>query len=80
MVPFFSDFERRHNDIISRPEEALEEYAAREPFEYQKRLYRAFLNLSLEECDKMGPEEYNINYVMLKHVMKLWHAPFQGHS
>lgn len=40
-------------------------------------MFRAFLGLTKKEVDKMTIGDYLDNVVMLKEVLKLWHAPFQ---
>jgi len=50
---------------------------ARDPVFYQKTCFRAFLNLSREEVETMTLQEYSDYTIMLKEVLKLWHAPFQ---
>jgi hypothetical protein len=40
-------------------------------------MFRAFLNLSGEECDNMSVGEYMDYGIMLKEVLKVWHAPFR---
>jgi hypothetical protein len=50
---------------------------ARNPVFYKKTMFRAFLNLSQSECDNMSVSEYMDYAIMLKEVLKLWHAPFQ---
>lgn len=59
---------------------ACANYIAREPVKYKKGLFRAFLNLTREECDEMTWQEYMDNAAVLENVLKMWHAPFMKHD
>ena len=44
---------------------------------YQKALFCAFLGYSHKETEMMTAEDYIDNTLILRSVLKLWHAPFQ---
>lgn len=59
---------------------ACVEYIAREPVQYKKRLFRAFLNMTREECEELTWQEYMDCAAVLDNVLKMWHAPFMTHE
>jgi hypothetical protein len=75
--PFFFDIQQDIKAINGSPDRAIDELIARNPVFYKKTMFRAFLNLSKEECDNMSIGEYMDYSVALDQVLKLWHAPFQ---
>lgn len=75
--PFFSEVQNDLAVINNRPDEAKEKLIARNPVLYNKTMFRAFLGLSEKEVRQMTISEYMDNVIMLKEVLKLWHAPFQ---
>ena len=78
--PFFVQFESEVKEINEQPDLAKGNLIARNPVLYKKTLFRAFLNYSKKECDKMTLDEYLNNVIILEDVLKLWHAPFLHHD
>jgi hypothetical protein len=78
--PFFVQFECEVKEINEQPDLALTNLIARNPVMYKKTLFRAFLNYSKKECDKMTLTEYLNSNVILESVLKIWHSPFIDHT
>jgi hypothetical protein len=76
VLPFFQKFQIELSVINDQPETACNNLVARNPVFFQKSLFRAFLHLTKEECDKMTLTEYMDYTVMLKKTLELIHAPF----
>lgn len=75
--PFFSDVQAELKIINDRPDEAKDALIARDPVLYHKTMFRAFLGKSKKDTDEMSISEYLDDIILLKEVLKLWHAPFQ---
>ena len=74
---FFFQFQSELTEINEQPEKAKNNLIGRDPVLYQKTMFMAFLNLRKEDVDEMTMREYMDNVIMLREVLKLWHAPFQ---
>jgi hypothetical protein len=74
--PFFFEFDEKIKVINNSLEKATDELIARDPVLYKKGMFRAFLNYSKKEVDKMTMQEYLDSTVMLDQVLRLWHAPY----
>lgn len=75
--PFFFSVQTDLAEINNQPDKAKDKLIAREPVFYQKTMFRAFLGYSGTEIEEMTLGEYMDNVIMLREVLKLWHAPFQ---
>ena len=80
IYPLFFDIEHEIEAVNVNKEEAITNLIARDPVLYKKTLFRAFLNYSKKETDKMTIQEYIDNTIILEDVLKLWHAPFIDHN
>jgi len=75
--PLFFSIEEDLNEINDQPDKAKDKLIARDPVLYQKTMFRAFLGYSKNEVDELTISDYMDNVIMLREVLKLWHAPFQ---
>ena len=74
--PFFSEFARDLNRANKDEERAVTELLARNPMFYQTSMFRAFLHYGDEKIDNLGYDEFIDSSIMLKEVLKVFHAPY----
>jgi hypothetical protein len=77
---FFFNIQSRLRDVTEDSDKALNKLIARAPTKYKLTLFRAFLNLSKEECENMSIGEYIDNCIILDNVLHILHAPFLTHD
>lgn len=77
--PFFFSFNTEIREAGENHKSATIDLIARNPMFYKKTLFRAFLNITKDECDDMMQfgQEYIDYSIMLDEYLLLLHAPFQ---
>lgn len=75
--PFFFSINTEITENNKAHQQAKDKLIARDPVFYKKTMFRAFLQLTKEECDNMDWQEYLDYSIMLEQYLLLLHAPFQ---
>ena len=72
MLGFFFEVNGQLKDVNEDLPTAVEKLIARNDRFYNKTMFRAFLQLTKEECDTMSVQDYIDYLIMFKQVINIW--------